>query len=112
MRRTTAEMASAFLMRNMLPYAEALFNNILPVGTVSTVGVDDLPTRMAPISVGVRHTGGSVAGGGMERWVNPRLFAGAARTADLRLRDDEVPIIAQRGETVLPAGATLPRLQS
>ena len=74
------------------------------------------------LQAGVGHAG-AVAGqpGGVRRAVPPAVFAFAPRfhsggVAGLRrpiagLRPDEVPIIAQRGETILPraSGATLPR---
>ena len=65
--------------------------------------------------VDVLHAGGRVgAPGGVTRAVPPAIFAGAERFHEggiAGLRADEVPIIAQRGETILPraSGATLPR---
>ena len=63
----------------------------------------------------VSHRGGLVGAlGGVERAVPAAIFAGAERFhagGVAGLRADEVPIIAQRGETILPraSGATLPR---
>lgn len=104
-RRTAAEMSAAFLMRGITRFAEQAMNSLFPVSVVSTVSELDVPSRLTPIVTPVRHRGGLVDGGGMQRYIDPRLFSGAVRTSQLQLRDDEVPIIAQRGETVLPAGA-------
>ena len=67
------------------------------------------------LQAGVGHAG-AVAGqpGGVRRAVPPAVFALAPRFHSggiAGLRPDEVPIIAQRGETILPraSGATLPR---
>ena len=63
----------------------------------------------------VGHAGGTVGAlGGVTRAVPPAIFAGAERyhTGGIAgLRPDEVPIIAQRGETILPraSSATVPR---
>lgn len=57
------------------------------------------------------HKGGVVgASTGMSRAVSPLAFAGAARMHGggmVGLRSGEVPIIAQRGEIVLPRGASM-----
>lgn len=53
------------------------------------------------------HAGGVVGRDGIARLVDPAVFAGAARMHSggmVGLRPGEVPIIAQRGETVLPRG--------
>ena len=67
------------------------------------------------LQAGVGHAG-AVAGqpGGVRRAVPPAVFALAPRFHSggiAGLRPDEVPIIAQRGEIILPraSGATLPR---
>ena len=56
--------------------------------------------------VGVKHDGGVVGqGGGSSRQVSPLAFAGAQRFHTggmVGLRPDEVPIIAQKGEVVIP----------
>lgn len=52
--------------------------------------------------VGTAHTGGIVGGsGGGSKWVNPAVFAGAARYHFGGLVSGEVPIIAKRNEEVL-----------
>ena len=61
--------------------------------------------------VGIQHAGGRVgAPGGVIRQVPPAIFADAPRFHSggiAGLRADEVPIIAQAGETILPRGATI-----
>ena len=63
------------------------------------------------LQAGVGHAG-AVAGqpGGVRRAVPPAVFALAPRFHSggiAGLRPDEVPIIAQRGETILPRGVTV-----
>lgn len=58
---------------------------------------------------GLFHTGGRVGAGVNGRRVNPAVFLGAQRMHGggiAGLRPDEVPIIAQRGELVLPRSKT------
>ena len=90
------------------PLANALFGFF---GAGAADGVD----AFGQLQAGVGHAGGRVgASGGVTRRVPAALFAGAPRFhagGIAGLRADEVPIIAQRGETILPraSGATLPR---
>ena len=54
------------------------------------------------------HAGGVVGRDGVPRLVDPSVFAGAERYhmgGVAGLRPNEVPIIAERGERILPAGA-------
>lgn len=51
------------------------------------------------------HSGGVVGSLGASRRVNPLVFAGAPRMHNGGLVPGEVPIIAQKGEIVLPRGA-------
>lgn len=51
------------------------------------------------------HSGGTVGSLGANRRVNPLVFAGAPRMHSGGLVPGEVPIIAQKGEVVLPRGA-------
>lgn len=53
----------------------------------------------------VKHAGGIVGVGGLSRFVNPSLFAGAPRLHS-GLAPDEFPAILQRGEEVIPKGGT------
>ncbi|MDW9386985.1 hypothetical protein GOA99_20365 [Sinorhizobium meliloti] len=60
------------------------------------------------LGIPMRHSGGPVGLGGARRNVNPMVFAGAPRMHSggvVGLSPGEVPIIAQRGEIVLPKGA-------
>ncbi|MDX0639730.1 hypothetical protein GOD58_15025 [Sinorhizobium medicae] len=60
------------------------------------------------LGIPMRHSGGPVGLGGARRNVNPMVFAGAPRMHSggvVGLNPGEVPIIAQRGEIVLPKGA-------
>ena len=90
------------------PLANALFGAF---GGGSGSGADLFGT----LQTGVAHAGGTVGAlGGVTRAVPPAIFAGAERyhTGGIAgLRPDEVPIIAQRGEVILPraSGATVPR---
>ena len=93
-----------------IPLANALFGALggAPGGGAGV----ELFGRLA---AGVGHAGGTVgAAGGVTRSVPTGVFAFAPRFhagGVAGLRPDEVPIIAQRGETILPraSGATLPR---
>ncbi len=103
-----------------LPLAGALFG-LFPGTPVSPAGgaAPALPSGVSLFG-GVAHAGG-VAGrpGGVRRLVPPEIFAGAPRfhsggIAGLQpdggiagLRPDEVPIIAERGERILPRGASV-----
>jgi hypothetical protein len=62
------------------------------------------PTPLFP--AGTLHTGGIVGEGAATRLVDPSVFAGAQRChrGGMVLRPGEVPIIAQRGERITPAG--------
>lgn len=54
------------------------------------------------------HSGGAVGVAGMTKKVDPAVFAGAPRMHSggiVGLKPDEVPIIGQRGEMVIPKGA-------
>ena len=90
------------------PLANALFGAF---GGGSGSGADLLGT----LQTGVAHAGGTVGVlGGVSRAVPPAIFALAPRFHGggiAGLRPDEVPIIAQRGEVILPraSGATVPR---
>ncbi|MDD9993223.1 MAG: hypothetical protein OXP75_15610 [Rhodospirillales bacterium] len=92
------------------PLADVLFG-LLP-GLFG--GSSDL-TPLGGLGIGVRHAGGVVGQpGGVTRRVPAGLFAFAPRYHQggvAGLRPDEVPIIAQAGEVILPraSGATLPR---
>ena len=103
------------------PLADALFN-ALPgfFGGGPAPAAANGANLFGRLQAGVGHTG-AIAGqpGGVSRAVPAAIFAAAPRyhsggIAGLRpdggiagLRPDEVPIIAQRGEAVLPRGATL-----
>ena len=85
------------------PLATAFF------GALGGGGVPSSAHANAPL---LRHAGGPVdAPGGVRRHgVPPAVFAGAERYHGggiAGLRPDEVPIIAQAGETVLPRGAQI-----
>lgn len=63
------------------------------------------------LPVGVAHSGGVAGSLARQRTVDPRVFAFAPRYHEggiAGLRPDEVPAILQRGETVLPRGASMP----
>ena len=90
------------------PLTDALFS-VLPGlfggGPASGAGL------FGRLQAGVGHTG-AVAGraGGVSRTVPGAIFAGAQRYhagGIAGLRPDEVPIIAQRGETIVPRGAVI-----
>ena len=101
MRRAAAETASAFLFQKI---GQLLGGTALPT---SLPGADLLPgvdlsdllgsVTKASTSVGVYHSGGVVGAPAMSRRVEG--------LGEMNLRANEVPIIAQRGETVLPVGA-------
>ncbi|MDW9409558.1 hypothetical protein GOB43_17980 [Sinorhizobium meliloti] len=55
--------------------------------------------------VGLYHSGGTVGSKGASRRVSPFVFAGAPRMHNGGLVPGEVPIIAQRGELVVPKSA-------
>ena len=86
------------------PLANALFGAF---GDVSSPGAD----LFGRLQADVNHAGGAVgAPGGVRRAVHPALFSGAERLHGggiAGLRADEVPIIAQRGETIIPRGALI-----
>ena len=89
------------------PLADALFGALASgaSGGGDAGGAD----AFRRLQAGVGHTG-AVAGelGGVRRSVPAAIFAGARRYhagGIAGLRPDEVPIIAQRGETILPRGA-------
>ena len=103
------------------PLAAALFGALPGLFGGGAAGGADAFRRL---QAGVGHAGGLVgASGGVSRTVPAGVFALAPRlhsggVAGLRpdggiagLRPGEVPIIAERGETILPraSGATLPR---
>ena len=87
-----------------IPLAGALFGFFAPSPAVN-------PAQLGGIGIGVRHAGGTAGAlGGVRRAVPPTLFAGAERYHGggiAGLRADEVPIIAERGETILPRGAAI-----
>ena len=93
-----------------IPLANALFGALGGAfggaGGAADAGGADAFRRL---QAGVGHTGGTVgAAGGVSRSVPAAIFAGAARYhagGVAGLRPDEVPIIAQAGETILPRGA-------
>ena len=87
------------------PLADALFGAF--GGSGSGAGAD----LFARLQAGVGH-GGLIAGasGGVRRTVPAAAFAFAPRFHSggiAGLRADEVPIVAQRGETILPRGAQI-----
>lgn len=91
------------------PLTDALFS-VLPglFGGGQAPGGAPLFGRLR---AGVAHAG-RIAGapGGVSRAVPPTLFVGASRHHSggiVGLRPDEVPIIAQAGETILPRGAAI-----
>ena len=88
------------------PLAGALFG-LLP----GLFGGASDPTSLGGLGIGIRHAGGRVGTpGGVSRTVPPAIFAGAERFhagGVAGLRADEVPIIAQRGETIVPRGAQI-----
>ena len=92
-----------------IPLANALFDALpgLFEGAGDAGGAD----AFRRLQAGVGHTGGTVgAAGGVSRSVPAAIFAGAARYhagGVAGLRPDEVPIIAQAGETILPRGAQI-----
>jgi LAS superfamily LD-carboxypeptidase LdcB/uncharacterized protein YoxC len=57
------------------------------------------------LGIPTMHSGGIVGTKGANRRVNPMVFAGAPRMHNGGLVPGEVPIIAQKGEIVLPKGA-------
>lgn len=61
---------------------------------------------LGSLLAGIFHEGGVVGQGGRKRAVNPLVFAGAPRMHRGGLAGDEVPAILQRGEIVLPRGAS------
>ena len=90
-----------------IPLANALFGALPGLfGGAGDAGGADAFRRL---QAGVGHTGGTVgAAGGVSRSVPAAIFAGAARYhagGVAGLRPDEVPIIAQAGETIIPRGA-------
>ena len=96
-----------------IPLANALFGALPGLfGGAADAGGADAFRRL---QAGVGHAGGTVgAAGGVSRSVPAAIFAGATRYhagGVAGLRPDEVPIIAQAGEVILPraSGATLPR---
>lgn len=94
-----------------LPLAGALFG-LFPGTPVSPAG-GAAPAVPSGVSLfgGVAHAGGVVGRpGGVRRLVPPEIFAGAPRFhagGIAGLRPDEVPIIAERGERILPRGASV-----
>ena len=92
-----------------IPLANALFGALGGAfGGAGDAGGADAFRRL---QAGVGHTGGTVgAAGGVSRSVPAAIFAGARRYhagGVAGLRPDEVPIIAQAGETILPRGAQI-----
>ena len=95
-----------------IPLANALFGALGSAfggaGGAADAGGADAFRRL---QAGVGHTGGTVgAAGGVSRSVPAAIFAGAARYhagGVAGLRPDEVPIIAQAGETIIPRGAQI-----
>jgi len=92
-----------------IPLANALFGALPGLfGGAGDAGGADAFRRL---QAGVGHAGGTVgAAGGVSRSVPAAIFAGAARYhagGVAGLRPDEVPIIAQAGETIIPRGAQI-----
>ena len=92
------------------PLADALFGLVPSLfgGGVTASASGGAPRQL---QAGVGHEG-AIAGqlGGITRAVPAQIFADAPRFHSggvAGLRADEVPIIAQRGETVLPRGAQI-----
>ena len=89
-----------------LPLANALFGAFGGAGAAGA-GAD----AFRQLQAGVGHRGGRVGAlGGVSRAVPATIFAGAERFhagGVAGLRADEVPIIAQRGETIIPRGAQI-----
>ena len=108
-----ADLARITLRRNITePLANALFASLpglfagAPVTPGATAAAAGAPAGLQPL---VGHAG-AIAGqlGGVRRLVPPAIFAEAQRYHGggiAGLRPNEVPIIAERGETVLPRGA-------
>ena len=91
------------------PLTDALFT-VLP-GLFGGGGTPGGVSLFGRLQAGVGHTG-TVAGraGGASRAVPAAIFAGAQRYhagGIAGLHPDEVPIIAERGETILPRGASI-----
>lgn len=133
-RKTASEMAAQFLMSKALGlFSERPQQTRRPV--VGTYDISDLIPSLTDILrprgpgnglgsggvmdrqgsriiegigsllAGIHHTGGVVGAATAMRTVSPLLFDGASRTADLSLRPNEIPIIAQRGEQIVPVTA-------
>ena len=93
------------------PLADALFNALPGDADGPAPPSANGANLFGRLQAGVGHAG-AIAGqpGGVSRAVPAAIFAAAPRYHSggiAGLRPDEVPIIAQRGEAVLPRGATL-----
>ena len=97
LRRMVAELLAQKILMDMLGALAGMDN---PIGAF-------IRPMYQSMSVGQKHTGGSVTGSGVMRQINPAAFFGAQRYHSggmVGLRPGEVPIIAQTGETVIPRG--------
>lgn len=114
-RQTTEQLVSAGLstfvseLRAGASAADALrsaLNRVLDV--VIQIAINSITKSIGGSLFPTMHSGGTVGSMGANRRVSPLAFAGAPRMHSggvAGLRPGEVPIIAQKGEIVLPKGA-------
>ena len=108
-----ADLARITVRRSITePLAGAFFSAFGPAPGAPTTGGGFGGATAPPIGFYPVGHAGLLAGrsGGVRRLVPPAIFAEAQRYHSggiAGLRPDEVPIIAERGETVLPRGASI-----
>ena len=108
-----ADLARITVRRNITePLVGALFSAFGPAPGAPTTGGGFGGATAPPVGFYPVGHAGLLAGrsGGVRRLVPPAIFAEAQRYHSggiAGLRPDEVPIIAERGETVLPRGASI-----
>lgn len=98
--RFLAQLAAHALFRFVFRLATGGFS--FPGGSGSPIG------DAVGIPADVAHSGGTVGAISSKRTVSPAVFVGAPRYHSggvAGLKPDEVPIIAQKGETITPRGA-------
>lgn len=78
-------------------------NRVLDV--IIQIAINSISKSIGGALFPTAHSGGTVGSLGSNRRVNPLVFAGAPRMHSGGLVPGEVPIIAQKGEIVLPRGA-------